>query len=150
MVDIKTTRDYKVENNDFIAIRTEEYDRDGHKMVQTLEEHNITIEEMNIVLDKEVPTKEKEFIDETRKLNLEIETTQEEIKSVVESDAWKAYKSYLSSEEFKKFLEVSGKVKAIELGRKRLDEIKKESLDLDTWKVQMTGLRNLYKETQSE
>ena len=52
MVERKTTRSYRIDGADYVAIKTDEFiNGKDKKIVQTMEEHNISMEEIDEVID---------------------------------------------------------------------------------------------------
>lgn len=142
MVEIETVRSFRVEGNDFIAIKTDTYENGkGNKVVRVLEEHNISEQEIEEVINK-LSTEELQKVNEERgKLSVEIKEMRKEIKKVVESEKYLKFKKMLKREETGKLFEVVSKEKTLNRSEHRLKQLSKTTLDIIAWREQFESLK---------
>ena len=148
MVERKTTRDFIIEGDNYIAIKTDEYiNGKGQKMVQRMEEHNITIETVNEVLDT-LAFKELEGVNtEIEKLILEKVELEEEVKDFLIDPEYIKFKQDVEGEKMKVMFETLKKEGVIEGSVKRLADLEKTKLDIISWETQFKGLKEKIEES---
>ncbi len=149
MVDIQTERSFKVENGVAIAIKTDRYKNGpGKNVVRTLEEHDITIAEMDEVILTEFPKEIVSASNEEAKLVKEHDDLETELKNLLPTEedvkSLEEVKVYLESEKVRKCMSIMNKQKALQQGKNRIVEIRKTIADLVAWKEQMEGLKAEY------
>ena len=112
MVERKTTRDFRIEGDDYIAVKKDVFvNGAGKKVVQIMEEHNITTEEIDAVIDT-LATKELETLEEEYdKLVNEVKEIEEEIKPMLDDPEYIKFKDEIKSEKMEKMFQTIKKEK---------------------------------------
>lgn len=149
MVDIQTDRTFRVENGIAIAVKTDRYrNGPGKNVVRVLEEHDITLAEMNEVIDKSAEEELTNVGIERAKLLKEREDMEKELKEALPTEddvkSLQEVKEYLESEKVRKCMQLLNKQRAIKQADNKLAELEKTAADVVAWKQQMEGLKAEY------
>lgn len=143
MVDMKIERSHRIEGDNVIAIKVNEWVNGyGKKRVQTIEEHGITKEDVETVLNTEVAKGLKEISEEKAKLEKEVKEFSEEIKDTVETEGYRKFKDKLQSEKYKRYFETLNKERAVNQGKNRLKELEKAEADVLSWEEQFKKIQS--------
>lgn len=143
MVERKTTRDFKVDGDDYIAIKRDEYmNSRGKKIIQTIEEHNITSEEIDEVINKLAEEELTKVNKEKEKVLTEINKIWDEIKDVVKDPKYIKFKTKLNSDKIKGYIDVLSKENQMQKFEQQLKEFDNTILDVHAWKKQFQGLKS--------
>lgn len=142
MVEIETVRSFRIEGNDFIAVKTDSYENGkGKKVVRMLEEHNISEQEIDEVINKLSTEELAKVSEEKDKLVAESKEMRKDIKKVIECEKFKAFKESLKTKQSKRFFEVLAKEKALSASDARVKELDKTTEDVVAWKNQFEELK---------
>jgi seryl-tRNA synthetase len=143
MVEIKTTRSYRVEGDDFIAVKTDEYVNGiGKHVVRTLEEHNISREDIENVLNKETSEELVKLDEERKKQQHELDNLREEYGATLDSPEFADFVEFIRKEDTKKFFSALKAQTLIEKAEAQLKEFENTQIDILNWKVQFEGLKS--------
>lgn len=142
MVEISTVRSFRIENNDFIAVKSDKYENGkGKRIVRILEEHDISEDEIDEVINKLSGEELKRFTEEQEKLLSQMKEMRNEIKGVVHSKKFLDFKASLETDESKKFFEVRAKEKVLNAAEVKLKQLDKTIEDVAAWKQQFVSLK---------
>lgn len=151
MVDIKVERrcdfEAKSAGEPVAAIATKKstwVNGAGKTVVQTISEHDISLDEAKNVVNKLVPEELEKVDKEIEKINKDIPDIKKEIKDVVNTREYAMFKRKLESEEYKKFFETLNREKALKAGEKRIEELHKAKEDILDWKNQMQQIVDFF------
>ena len=138
MVDIQTTRDFKVENGVAIAIKRDEYTNGaGKKVVRTLEEHGITVAEMDEVINNLFQTEMNKLNEERTKLVEDRKQMQTEVDDALAGEedkkSFAEFKEYVESEKFKKCSDLMEEAKTLAVGKSRIEHLDTLEKDIVAW-----------------
>lgn len=147
MVKRTISRDYRIEGTDYIAIKKEEYDNGkGKHVVNIMEEHNITLDEVNNVIDKLASKELADLKEKEDKYVSEIKEIKEEIKDVVNDPEFLKFIEDIKSEKIKKYFDVMSRQKVLKASEGLLLDIQETRSDVYSWKQQMQDLKQAINE----
>jgi hypothetical protein len=142
MVEIKVTRDFRIEGDNIIAIKKSEWVNGlGKNMVQTEEEHNITPQEVEDVLNVYVNKELDKVKEDEDKLLAQIQETKDSIKDVVGSEDYLKFKENIRTEQSKIFFNALNKEAAIRTGEAQLKEVEIGRADIQNYKEQFEKIK---------
>ena len=142
MIDRKTTRSFRIEGEDNIAVKTEEViNGSGKKVVYTMEEHDITMDEINDVVDN-LCTKEIEKHDKAKVEKLkEIADVEAEIKDIVNDPKYIKFKDRLKNKKTELMFRTLKKENALANAKAQIKEMKMQREDIVAWETQFKELK---------
>lgn len=146
MTKIDKTRTFRLEEDGtatFIAIRKFENGQ-GRLVTNTIEEPGLTLEDINKILEEEVPKTLKEFHDKKQDNERDIAAAKKEIKDVVNTREYKMYKKNI--EQMKQFGTVYKKEKFLESAAKDMAQADEDILDALNWKENNEAMKKALEE----
>ena len=131
MVERTTKRTHRIDGDDNIAIKEESWiNGKGKKVVQTIEEHNISLDEINQVINTFSEEEHTKVQEETEKLQKEIKEIKEEIKDIVHDRDYLLFKKKLDDPKTKEYFETIKKEKGLSSAKSRLTELERIDRDI--------------------
>lgn len=142
MVERIITRTHRVEGDNLIAVKTDEWTNGvGKKVRQTVEEHNITEEDIDSVLNTGVQEEINKLQKDKEKLVEQIKELEDGIKDKINTREFKQFKEFINKEETKANFETLQKESEMEKKKKGLEELEKAGKDILAWEDQFKGLQ---------
>lgn len=136
MTDRKTTRTFRIEGDNIIAVKQDEFTNGkGKKVIQIVEEHSISKEEINDVLEKYVDAEKMKVREEMDKIQADLDEINFE-----EDEEYKKFKEMINDENNKKMFEKLGQEKAHKQGHSRLKELQWTLDDIEAWRKQFEDM----------
>lgn len=150
MVERKIERSFRIEEDTVIAVKRDEWTNGlGKKIVQVVEEHGITDEEIIDVLDNQVKEEIKKIDEEMAKIMSDSDDIQREIEEGLEKqedkEKYEGFKEYIKLESYSKFAKLFRKEQVIEEGKKNLEQLNKQREDILAWKKQFEDIQKAKK-----
>ncbi|MBW6469587.1 MAG: hypothetical protein K0A90_00015 [Methanosarcinaceae archaeon] len=143
MVKRKTTRDFRVEEDDYIAVKRDEFTNGkGKHVVQIVEEHNISVAEIDDVINNLFQAELDNFDIERTKKEKEITDIKSEIADVVSTPEYIKFKEQMESEDTLKFMNVMSREKVLKASEGLLLDMDAQRLDIIAWVEQFKGLKS--------
>ena len=149
MVDVQTIRKFRVEGTDAIAVKEDHYvNGPGKKVVRVLEEHDITLAEMDEVINKLSNDELVAASNERAKVAKQRDELEKELKDLLPNEedekSLAEVKTYLESEKVRKCMTILNKQKGLKQGEAQIAQFDKDLADIVAWKEQMEGLKAEY------
>ena len=142
MVERKTTRSYRIDGADYVAIKTDEFiNGKDKKIIQTMEEHNISMEEIDEVIDTLADAELEKVNTERDKLTHELQDLKTEIKDDIKTNKYLKFKEQKYQDKLKKMFSILSKEKTIMTGESRMKELDAVNDDIVTWKTQFIQMK---------
>lgn len=149
MEERKTTRSFRNEDGVLIAVKQDEFTNGrGKKIVQVVEEHNITEDEIKDVLNKHVPDEIVKLQKEKEKINQQLKDLKKKNKGLGTREfiqfKEELKEKQLSVQEFcnknDKLYKLISVEQALESGEKKLAELERTAEDILAWKDQFSQI----------
>lgn len=146
MPDITVKRSYRIEGDDYIAVKESFWQNGlGKDMHRMDEEHGLTLAEIEKAIDEEIPeemTKGNKDIAEARE---KIDAARAEVQATLDDPEYQAFKETLKEEKYKAFFKALNTEREIRNLESSIAGTEKILADIQDWGRQMTGLRDLIK-----
>ena len=150
MVERKITRSFKIEGKDIVAIKTDEWKNAlGKKIVQTVEEHNITVKEIDDVIDT-LQKQELGKLDKVKEgISKNITIIKTEIKDEIKDPKYQKFKERLANKKINKMFATLKKEKNLESLEAQLKELKTTRVDIVAWETQFKEIKEAVEKNKS-
>jgi len=141
MVDITTERTHRIDGTDYIAIKRSTWVNGvGKRVTQIVEEHDLTRDEIENVINVEADAELKNVNAEIEKLTQEIAEVRAEHQEVFDSEEYQKFKEMLKEEKYRKFFQHLNTEREVVGFEGRLKEMQKTVQDIENWRAQMIAL----------
>lgn len=142
MVDRKTTRSFKIDGDNFIAIKRDEFVNGvGKHVVQTMEEHNLTEVEIDQVINELYHAEIKNFDKEKSKKLKEIQEIKDKIKKTIKKPEYIEFKKTMDNPETIKFFDTMSREKVLKSSENMMKDMNKQRADIDAWLKQFVDMK---------
>jgi predicted nucleic acid-binding Zn-ribbon protein len=146
MSDITVKRSYRIEGDDYIAVKESFWQNGlGKDMHRMDEEHGLTLVEIEKAIDEEIPEEMTKGNADIAAAREKIEAVRAEVQATFDDPEYQMFKEMLKEEKYRGFFKALNAEREIRNFEGQIVESEKVHADIQDWGQQMTGLRDLIK-----